>query len=101
MLNGFDNELPFMNYNLGLCKPLRTLQEGQVRIENRIEFRNFFEGFSLHILQYEPSNLFQLQSFLRIHLRTTLFWVINQRVICLFMALQPPVGQGLLIHGVL
>ena len=100
MLNGFVNEIPFMNYNLDLCKLFRSLQEGQARKENRIEFRNFFEGFSFHILQYEPSNLFQLQIYLRAHLRTALVWVVNQRVICLFLALQPPVGHGLIIHEV-
>jgi len=89
-----------MNYNLDLCKLFRSLQEGQARKENRIEFRNFFEGFSFHILQYEPSNLFQLQIYLRAHLRTALVWVVNQRVICLFLALQPPVGHGLIIHEV-
>ena len=105
MLNGFDNELPFMNNNQGWCKPFLSLQEGQARKEKRIEFRNFFEGFSFHILQYEPSNLFQLQSFLRIHLRAVLFWVINQRVICLFVfgvtaasGPGPPHSRGFIDH---
>ena len=75
--------------------PFSSLQEGQTRNENRIEFRNFFNGFSFNILQYGPSNLFQLQNFLRMHLRTALFWVINERVICLFVfGATAPSGPG-------
>ena len=73
-----------MNFNPGLCMPYSSLQEGQARKESRIEFRNFFEGFFFHILQYKPYNLFRFKIFLRIHLRTALFWVTKQRVICLF-----------------
>ena len=81
MLNDFDNKLLFMNYNLGLCLPFSWLQEGQARKENIINLGISFKGFSFNTLKkYEPSNLLHLQRFLRIHLRTALFWVMRKPV---------------------